>query len=99
MIAIGLGAYRRPSRSLLILGFVVAPLASQLPKTHFVSDVDRYLRPDDPARIDYDPLREHFGRDDILLIAITPPKVFDARFLETLKEIHQRLEDELPWVE
>lgn len=99
MIAIGLGAYRHPSRSLLILGFVVAALASQLPKTHFVSDVDRYLRPDDPARIDYDTLREHFGRDDILLIAITPPKVFDARFLETLKEIHQRLEDELPWVE
>jgi predicted RND superfamily exporter protein len=97
--AVGMGAYQRPWRTLLVLALALAALASQLPRTHFVSDVDRYLHTDDPIRLDYDMLREQFGRDDILLIAITPPKIFDATFLEALRELHRQLEDELPWIE
>jgi predicted RND superfamily exporter protein len=97
--AVGMGAYRHPWRTLLVLALVLGALASQLPRTHFVSDVDRYLQTDDPVRLDYDMLRDQFGRDDILLISITPPKVFDAAFLETLRDLHRHLEDELPWIE
>ncbi|MBW2363120.1 MAG: MMPL family transporter [Deltaproteobacteria bacterium] len=95
----GMKAYHHPWRTFLVLGLMLGALGSQLPKTHFVSEADRYLQVDDPVRLDYDMLREQFGRDDILLISITPPKVFDASFLETLRILHKRLEDELPWIE
>ncbi len=95
---VGLGAWRHPIVTILVVLASIAGLASRLPEIEFENDVDRYLEPSDPVRVAYDALRAQFGRDDVLYIAITPPKVFDAHFLETLRALHERLEDELPWV-
>jgi len=95
----GLAAWRHPVWTLLLVLAGIGGLASQLPRLEFENDVDRYLEKDDPVRIAYDALREQFGRDDMLYIAITPPRIFEAGFLETLRDLHERLEDELPWVE
>lgn len=97
--SLGMRCYASPWITLCGVVLVVAALASQLPKTDFLSDVDRYLAPSDPIRIQYDLLREQFGRDDMLLISVTPAEVFDARFLETLREIHKDFENDLPWVD
>ena len=96
---VGLGAYRSPWRTLFALLLVIAGLALQLPGTHFESDVDKFLAEDDPIRAEYDWLREQFGRDDFVLIALEPPEVFDLAFLEALRALHGRLEDELPWLD
>ena len=77
----------------------VGGLAASLPQLTFESDVDRYLEEDDPIRVDYDALRDQFGRDDLLYLAITPTEIFEPGFLDRLREIHERLEDELPFVE
>ena len=95
----GLAAWRHPIATILIVLVGIGGLALKLPQIEFENDVDRYLELDDPVRVAYDRLREQFGRDDLLYIAITPPSVFDADFLETLRDLHERLEDELPWVE
>lgn len=95
----GLGAWRHPFVTILLVLLGIGGLASQVPRIAFENDVDRYLKNDDPVRVAYDALREQFGRDDMLYIAITPPEVFDPGFLETLRALHERLEDELPWVE
>jgi uncharacterized protein len=50
-------------------------------------------------RVDFNLLREQFGREDFLLVAITPPKVFEAAFLDQLRTLHERFENELPWLE
>ncbi|MAG34054.1 MAG: hypothetical protein CL908_24505 [Deltaproteobacteria bacterium] len=96
--SLGMTAYRHPWMTVLVVLAGVGLLASQLPKIEFVMDVDRYLRTDDPVRMDYDALRDQFGRDEIILIALEPPRVFDLDFLTKLHTLHQRLEDELPWL-
>jgi predicted RND superfamily exporter protein len=95
----GLAAWQRPLVTLLLVLLAIGGLASRLPQITFESDVDRYLQQDDPVRVAYDRLREQFGRDDMLYIAITPPAIFEPGFLEKLRALHERLEDELPWVE
>lgn len=96
---LGMWSYRAPLVTLLIAALIVGALATQLPKTFFLSDVDRYLPTHHPERIQFNLLREQFGREDFLLVAITPNEVFDAGFLETLRELHVRFEEELPWVD
>ena len=78
---------------------VVGALSTQLPKTVFLSDVDRYLPTDHPQRIQFNLLREQFGREDFLLVAATPKEIFNAEFLATLRQLHERFEDELPWID
>ncbi len=99
IVGAGLGAWRHPIVTILVVLVGIGGLAIKLPQIAFENDVDRYLEQGDPVRVAYDRLREQFGRDDMLYIAITPPSVFDAGFLETLRALHERLEDELPWVE
>ncbi|MCR9095136.1 MAG: efflux RND transporter permease subunit [bacterium] len=97
--AIGLWSWHHPFVAVGLTLVGVGALAASLPQLVFESDVDRYLPPDDPIRVDYDALRDQFGRDDLLYLAITPPEIFDPGFLARLREIHERLEDELPFVE
>ncbi len=95
----GLGAWDRPWLTACLILIAIGGLASRVPGISFESDVDRYLEPTDPVRVAYDQLREQFGRDDLLYVAITPPRIFEADFLERLRALHDRLEDELPYVE
>ncbi len=97
--ALGLWSWDRPRTTLALVLVAIGGLALPLPRITFESDVDRYLHTDDPIRIAYDALRDEFGRDDLLFIAITPPEIFEPGFLARLHDFHDRLEDELPYVE
>ena len=83
----------------MIAALVVAALGSQLPKIYFESQVELHLDPTHPVRLDYNALRAQYGRSDIAMVVLTPPEVFSAEFLATLRELHRRFEDELPWVD
>lgn len=96
---VGLWSWHHPFLAIGLVLLSVGSLAASLPQLTFESDVDRYLEEDDPIRVDYDALRDQFGRDDLLYLAITPPEIFEPGFLGRLREIHERLEDELPFVE
>ena len=96
---IGLWSWDRPIAAIAVVLLAIAGLAAPLPRITFESDVDRYLHADDPIRIAYDGLRDEFGRDDLIFIAITPPEIFEPGFLARLRDFHERLEDELPYVE
>ena len=99
VVGLGMAAYRKPRVCLLAILFGVGLLASQLPQIEFVMDVDRYLLIDNPVRVTYDAMRDQFGRDEIVLVAIEPPEVFDLQFLSKLRDLHERLEAELPWLD
>lgn len=77
---------------------VVALGASQIPNIEIRTSTDEFLQHDDQTRVDYGAFLELFGRDDMMLIAIEPPMVFDLTFLEKLRDLHDRLEDEVPHV-
>lgn len=77
---------------------VVAAGATQIPRIELRTAIDEFLRPNDPVRVDYDAFLERFGRDDVILIAVDPPEVFERGFLERLRELHEALEAEVPHV-
>jgi predicted RND superfamily exporter protein len=54
------------------------------------------LHPDDPILTQYNSFRDQFGRDDLLVLAIKSDNIFTIDFLEKLKNLHDRLEAEVP---
>jgi len=96
---LGVACFRHPLRTLGIFFLIVAALGSQLPKTYFETDVELHLAPDNPVRRNYEFLREQYGRSDYAMVVMTPPEVFTPEFLMTLRELHGRFEDELPWID
>jgi predicted RND superfamily exporter protein len=59
---------------------------------------DSYLHADDPVTILYHDFRRQFGQDELILVAVEPPEVFDLAFLEKLRNFHRDLENELPHI-
>jgi len=43
-------------------------------------------------------LREQFGQDERILVAVRPQRVFDLAFLNRLRALHRDLENEVPYV-
>ena len=74
-------------------------LGLQLPRLAVDNSVEGFLRDDDPALIRYDEFRDQFGREDVTIIAIETPDVFDLAFLEKLRSLHEDLETEVPHVD
>jgi predicted RND superfamily exporter protein len=91
--------YRRRWLAFILILVLVAGLASQVPKITFDLSTEGFLHKDDPARTTYTEFRKDFGRDDLIIIAIQPPKVFDMAFLGKLKSLHEELEKEVPYLE
>jgi predicted RND superfamily exporter protein len=100
--ALGLSAFYHPWATLVLVLAAVGFCASQIPTLQFASSPDLYLDEDEPDRVVYDEMRAQFGRDDLVFVAITPSgggKVFELEFLGRLRELHERLENELPLIE
>jgi len=84
-----------------IIGAMVAlalALGSQLPRLEIDTSTESFLRPDDPARIVYSSFLEQFGNDQLIIIALRPPRIFDPGFLATLDELHRAVAREVPFV-
>ncbi len=88
--------YRRRLTALLLMLAVLASLASQLPKVTIDTSTEGFLHDDDPALVQYNAFRDQFGRDEMLLIALRPPEVFDLGFLRKLQAFHRDLAENVP---
>jgi predicted RND superfamily exporter protein len=53
---------------------------------------------DDPARVAFEDFQETFGSDDVFIVLLEPPQVFEAGFLEQLEALHHELADQVPHV-
>lgn len=96
---LGHGVYRHRLISLLAILVALGALLSQLPKIQFDTSTEGFFHKDDPAKITYDRFREQFGRDEIIVVAVQPPEVFDKGFLIKLDEFHSELEEEVPYLD
>jgi len=74
-------------------------VGSQLTRIEVDNSVEAFLRPGDPNLIHYNELRDQFERDDVVVIAIEPPEIFDLGFLEKLRALHRDLESETPYLD
>lgn len=82
---------------LLVLTLTFA-LASQMKHLTIDTSNEGLLRPDDPIILTYNDFRDQFGRDDLLLLAIESDTIFSIPFLEKLKKLHEKLEEDVPYI-
>ncbi|MCP4002585.1 MAG: MMPL family transporter [bacterium] len=85
-----------------IIGSMIAlalVLGAQMPQLQVDTSSEAFLRDDDPTRVVYAAFREQFGSDQLILVALRPPEVFDPAFLSILHELHRTIEDEVPYVD
>ncbi len=85
--------------ALALMIVLAGGLATQIPKIKFDLSTEGWLHENDPAKVTYQEFRRQFGRDDLMIIAIEPGKVFDHAFLNKLRAFHEELEKEVPYVD
>ncbi|UCF85005.1 MAG: MMPL family transporter [Desulfobacteraceae bacterium] len=91
--------YRNRYKTLLISFLSTAAIVSQIPKLTIDISTEGFLHKKDPILIDYNGFRDQFGRDEIIVVAIHSPEVFDKNFLNKLKNLHDDLSERVPYVE
>lgn len=85
--------------ALLFMIFVIGAFVSQLPKLKIDTSTEGFLHEDDPALQAYNDFRVQFGRDDLVILAIKPPQIFELSFLNKLKALHEELENSVPYLD
>ncbi|MBW1829295.1 MAG: MMPL family transporter, partial [Deltaproteobacteria bacterium] len=88
-----------PYKTLFVMLALVAAFACQLPKITIDTTMEGFLHEDDPSLIDYEAFKGQFGRDQMIVIALSPPDVFDENFLISLKKLHHDLRENVPHLE
>ena len=95
----GLFVAQHPLRVIFVVLLIVGGLASQLPHFQLQTESEHFFHEDDPVRVEYNAFRDLFGRDTAVLIGLKPSGgVFQRPFLETLRSIHEEIEDEVPYL-
>jgi hypothetical protein len=77
---------------------VGAFLTAGLTQLRWEFSPDSFLLDEDRERQTYDEFRARYGREDVVLVAIAPPRVFDLAFLERLRALHEEIESDVPSV-
>jgi predicted RND superfamily exporter protein len=96
--ALGHVLYRRAWWVIAVAALAIGLGASQIPRIEIKVSTDDFLDDDDPVNVVYDDFLERFGRDDMMILAIEPPEIFDLAFLEGLRALHEELEEGVPHV-
>jgi len=89
-------AYRRAWLVILAVLAVTGTLATRVPNLEIDTSTEGFLREDDPIRVEYQAFRRQYGRDDMILLAIEAPRIFDLGFLEKLRALHREIESGVP---
>ncbi len=85
-------------KTLFLTFSLIAGLTAFIPNTTIDTSAVALLRETDPARIQYNEFQEQFGDKDMVLIAVTAPKIFDRDFLSRLKAFHRDIETQVPYL-
>jgi len=91
--------YHNRLKTLFIMAVLIAAIATQLPKLTIDISMEGFLHKTDPTLIEYNDFRDQFGRDEVIIVAIRSPEIFEGGFLEKLRRLHQDLEENVPYVE
>lgn len=91
--------YHHRIKTLLLMAICMGGLFTQLPKITIDTSTEGLLHENDPTLLDYNHFRDEFGRDEMIIIAIKPPEVFNLGFLEKLQQLHEELEENTPYLD
>lgn len=92
-------AYRHRIKTILAVLLLSLPLFAQLPKITLDTTNESFFQKDDRTLLDYNAFRDQFGKDEMFVIGITAPKIFNLEFLNKLKALHDELAANLPYLD
>ncbi|MCP4692027.1 MAG: MMPL family transporter, partial [Desulfobacterales bacterium] len=88
--------YDRPWLFIAVIALLAAGLASQIPGLRMDTSNESFLHKNDPILGVYEEFKDQFGLDELIIVAIEPPEVFDLAFLKKLQVLHDDLADNVP---
>jgi predicted RND superfamily exporter protein len=91
--------YDNPFKVLLVvLALLAAPIA-HVPQIKMDTSTEGFMHDEDPVLLTYNDFRAQFGRDERIVLAIKSDKVFTLDFLKKLKNLHEEIEDKVPYLD
>ncbi len=93
--ALGRFCFRRAWAVIATVLAVIALGATQIPNIEVRTSIDEFLDESDETRARYNEFLTEFGRDDMIMLALTAEDVFDLAFLARLR-FHDALEEGVP---
>ena len=88
--------YRRSWLFLILSVLAVGAMGAQLPHIQMDISAEGLLHKEDPALKTYEEFRRQFGRDQMVILGVQPPEIFDRPFLEKFQKFHNALETQVP---
>ena len=91
--------YHNCYKTLFITIALISIILSQIPKLTVDVSTEGFMHKNDPALIDYNTFRNQFGRDELIMVAVSSPDIFNNDFLLKLKSLHDELSEDVPYIE
>lgn len=89
---------RHPFWVIGLFGLMTAVLGSSLATLQFDTSPEAMLHRNDPIRLEYDHFRDVFGRDQMIVVGVPAPEVFDDGFIDRLQVFQSAIEQGVPHV-
>ncbi len=91
--------FEHPWRVLAALALLLAFLVIQLPQLTVDVTLEGQFRKDDPTYQNYLAFKQQYGDDSAILVGIQSDNIFSGAFLETLRDFHHDLDNEMPYLD
>ena len=88
--------FRHRLKSILCMMVIVVAFISQVPKITLDFSTEGFLHKNDPSILIYNAFRDQFGRDEVVIIAMEPPQIFNTDFFTWLKALQEDIEENVP---
>ncbi len=99
MARVGVFIHDNPIKVIVMVLALLAFPISQLPKIKMDTSTEGFMHEKDPVLITYNEFREQFGRDERIAVAIKSDKIFTLEFVKTLRELHEEIEKNVPYLD
>ncbi len=93
-----LAIMKRPKLSLLLFLLIIAGFGQSLRFVEIDPEMESFVEETAPVRVIYDRVKEEFGRNDIVMLALRGD-VMSTDFLTRLQAMQRRIENDVPYVE
>jgi predicted RND superfamily exporter protein len=88
-----------PIKVIVVVFALLAFPLSHVPQIKMDTSTEGFMHDDDPVLLEYNAFRAQFGRDERVVIALKSDNIFTLKFLHTLKEMHEELENNVPYLD
>lgn len=86
----------RPWLFMIIALVIASGLGIQISRLRIDTSNESYFHHTDPVLTVYDDFKAQFGTDELVIVAIEAPNVFDPAFLRKLEDLHNELAENVP---